>query len=285
MGVRKHFRRKEVIRGSIEFVSEECIRGWVYSDQCSLRDQSVLAFSGKDCIGAGKIAIYRKDLADAGLGDGYLGFDFAISGDRVEDAGSITVRLDNSDAHILQHAARVVGWSAAEMSKVDAEEISASVKTYRWMLTQGWIDQPEYEFLKGITSRGFYELVLPKSMRSSSAHSLAESCETLVKRHLGILKRSEIQLTSQEIGSQEAYNEAVSETTKKQGAKQIIALCGGSFSVTVVDGSHCAGNIDNTGVMDVKLDLAPYQLLFLNVSTNLTDLYPKQCAINMFSTT
>jgi hypothetical protein len=97
-----------VIRGAIEVATPALVSGWIYCKLASLRDQLVLAFVDGRCVGSGRVEIYRKDLAEAKLGDGYCGFHFPIVLQEGEQAPSIVIRLQDSDASLLQARSRVV---------------------------------------------------------------------------------------------------------------------------------------------------------------------------------
>jgi len=98
-----------VIRGAIEVATPTLVSGWIYCKAASLRDHLVLAFVGARCVGTGKVEIYRKDLHEAKLGDGYCGFHFPIALKDGEQPASVVVRLQESDAALIQSASRVVG--------------------------------------------------------------------------------------------------------------------------------------------------------------------------------
>ncbi len=97
-----------MIRGAVETATPVLVSGWIYCKSESLRDQLVLAFIGPRCVGAGKVEIFRKDLLDAKLGDGYCGFHFPIQLAEGEHPGSIVIKLQNSDAALLQGKSKVV---------------------------------------------------------------------------------------------------------------------------------------------------------------------------------
>jgi hypothetical protein len=105
-----------MIRGNIEAVGEGVIRGWIFSPEVSLRGRTLLAFLDGHCIGAGEINVFRDDIRDAGLGDGYAGFEFEIGLDDEADAPRVVVALDWCDAVLMQKQARVAPaprWPAA----------------------------------------------------------------------------------------------------------------------------------------------------------------------------
>jgi hypothetical protein len=98
-----------VIRGAIEVANRNLVSGWIYCKAASVRDQLVLAFVGQRCVGTGKVEIYRKDLHDAKLGDGYCGFHFPVDLRDGDETASIVVKMQDSDAALLHAKSRVVG--------------------------------------------------------------------------------------------------------------------------------------------------------------------------------
>jgi hypothetical protein len=93
---------KTMIRGAIEAANTEVVQGWLFCSAASLRDKVVLAFVDARCVGASKLDIFRRDLKEAGLGDGYAGFSIPIA---LADPGQIkavVVRLEGSDLALLQ---------------------------------------------------------------------------------------------------------------------------------------------------------------------------------------
>src|SRR5271165_4640875 len=97
-----------VIRGAIEVATPVLVSGWIYSKSGSLRDHLVLAFVGTRCVGTGRVEIFRKDLADAKLGDGYCGFHFPIVLRDEEHPASVVIQLQDSDMALLQSNSRVM---------------------------------------------------------------------------------------------------------------------------------------------------------------------------------
>ncbi len=95
-----------MIRGAIEVAQEKLVSGWIYSS-AGLRGSLVLAFSGKRCVGSGKVEIFRQDLLDAKLGDGFCGFHFPVALQAGEHPASIVVRPADCDAALIQAASRV----------------------------------------------------------------------------------------------------------------------------------------------------------------------------------
>ena len=97
-----------MIRGAVESAKKDLVSGWIYATAGeSLRNQLVLAFSGTRCVGEGRVEIFRRDLLDAGLGDGYCGFHFPIALAAGEHPASVVVRLADCDAALIQPGSKV----------------------------------------------------------------------------------------------------------------------------------------------------------------------------------
>ncbi len=96
-----------MIRGAIERAEPGRIAGWVFSEYVPLRDTVALAFAGARCVGSGTISLFRQDLKDAGLGDGFLGFNFPITLQPAETVASIVIKLPRSDFALLQTTSQV----------------------------------------------------------------------------------------------------------------------------------------------------------------------------------
>lgn len=108
-----------MIRGAIEVASPTIVSGWIYCSEFDLQGQSVFGYVGKRCIGSGKIYIYRKDLHDAGLGDGMCGFHFQVKLEDGEALDSIVVRLHKSDLFLAQPSSVITGGTARHDAKVE----------------------------------------------------------------------------------------------------------------------------------------------------------------------
>ena len=98
-----------MLRGAIEVVTEDAIVGWIHAPGIELRGRTVLAFLDDDCIGSGKVQLFRQDLKAAGLGSGHAGFHFGLTYRGRPEPGRVHVKLDGSDAVILQRGARIAG--------------------------------------------------------------------------------------------------------------------------------------------------------------------------------
>lgn len=88
-------------------VEPQLVSGWIFCAASPLRGHLVLAFSGQRNAGSGLVEIFRRDLLEAGLGDGYCGFHFPIALEPHEHPASVVIRLADSDAALIQAASRV----------------------------------------------------------------------------------------------------------------------------------------------------------------------------------
>lgn len=146
---------RAMIRGCIEVAQGTRVAGWIYASTESLRDKLILAFVGARCVGAGKVDRFRKDLFDARLGDGYCGFDFPIKLEEGEGVGGIVVRLQNSDAALIQPASVVSGPEEVVSDSPDLGALPPAAVT--WMHDRGMLEQPEHDFLRAVHTIGAYE--------------------------------------------------------------------------------------------------------------------------------
>jgi hypothetical protein len=191
-----------MIRGAIEVAEPTRVAGWIYAGSQPLRNETVLAFVGDRCVGAGKVECFRQDLLDAKLGDGFCGFDFPVWLNEGESSRAIIVRLQNSDAALLQfgcrigHAEdtpRIHSAAPSELGAIDPNRIS-------WMLDRGMLEQPEYDFLKAIHSAGAYERGLRLSRRLPDDRGRAEP-EQVAHDLLGLFMLSDIRVVRTNVGA------------------------------------------------------------------------------------
>lgn len=146
-----------MLKGAIDHISPNEIGGWIYSATASLRNHTVLAFIDDACIGAGRVELYREDLADAGLGDGFLGFKFPVNLASIDEAPLVVVKLEGSDAVIIQPSARLVRRTLSRPCTIVTARTLASIE---WMRARAWLDQTEYDFLRMMFRFGVYDLSL-----------------------------------------------------------------------------------------------------------------------------
>jgi hypothetical protein len=144
-----------MIRGNIEVATPELIQGWIHLETGPVRDRTVLAVCDNECIGSGPVNVFREDLARAGLGDGYLGFTIPVS--IAEDAvGSVVVKLDGSDAVLLQSGAYIANTGLAGR-KLKRQTVAGRMASLKWALKHGRISQSDFDFQRVLWSLGAYE--------------------------------------------------------------------------------------------------------------------------------
>lgn len=255
-----------MIRGSIEFVTIDKVGGWLYTEPVSARDRTVLAFLDDRCIGAGKVDIFRQDLADAGLGDGHLGFHFSITVDDPERLAGVVVRLEGSDASLIQPKSRIQ--AIDQKPSVDPEDIAVRLSSLKWMLTRGWLTQAEYDFLKAALQFGVYERTL--AVRNSEGIA-KEDPATVAADLLSVWHFNDTGMERQHVKSAQAF-ERLLRAHRAQGTKS--AMVGlwteQKANVLVVEGSHIGSLPTEPGQPDdvagaVSYSIRPEQLLMLDV--------------------
>ena len=149
-----------MIRGAIEIAQRNRVVGWMHAQSGPLRGQTVLAFVGGRCVGSGEVEGFRQDLLDAGLGDGFCGFDFPVRLSEGERVGSLLVRLQFSDAALLQQSSQVVGAGRGGVGG-DAPDLGAMQPgRVAWLMQHGMLGQVEYDFLHALLTVGAYTRTL-----------------------------------------------------------------------------------------------------------------------------
>lgn len=138
-----------MLRGAIDYSDGWRIGGWLYSAELPLRGRTVLAFVDGTCVGAGKIDVFRQDLADVGLGDGHAGFDFPITLAQIDDRARAYVKLDLSDLALLQRTAGIIDTASSQ-----ALPQRYSTESLAWMRDRAWLDEAAARFLEDIALSG-----------------------------------------------------------------------------------------------------------------------------------
>lgn len=255
-----------MIRGSIEFVTENRVGGWLYTEPGSARDRTVLAFLDGLCIGAGKVEIFRQDLADAGLGDGYLGFHFPIAVTDPERVSGVVVRLEGSDASLLQ--ASSVIQAPTQKPAIAVEDITQRLASLKWMMTRGWLSQADYDFLKATLQFGVYERTL--AMRKGEAVSKQPPAEVATDL-LSVWNFNDITAESQPVESAQALEKMLRAHRAQGNQSAMVGLwTEQKASLLVVEGSHIGTLPPEPGQPDdvtgaVSYSIRPEQLLMLDV--------------------
>ncbi len=194
--------RWRVIRGSIEIARRAQVAGWIHADSGTVRDRLILAFAGTRCVGAGKVDRFRRDLLDAELGDGYCGFDFPIKLNDDEAVGSVIVRLQNSDAALIQRDTIVrgaddrgeTGQGKTDLGAIPPQRVS-------WMQDRGWLEQQEYDFLRGVQTIGAYERGLRPARRGNAEMPHLLKPEEIANDLLSLYAMAEIDVTRTKLAS------------------------------------------------------------------------------------
>lgn len=148
-----------MFRGAIDYIGEDSISGWVYSPDAALKGRVLLAFSGKECVGSGKVSLLRQDLKDAGLGDGYCGFDFPVR-PLTEEDGPITVRFEGTDAMLLPPDGELVR-RGRQPQLLSVGEFELRLAQLDWQSEHGVLKSPEFVLLRDLLTAGYCSKELP----------------------------------------------------------------------------------------------------------------------------
>jgi len=258
-----------MLRGAIDYATPSRLGGWIFSEAISLRDHIVLAYLDDLCIGTGQIDKFRQDLVDAGLSDGFLGFNFPITLDRPEDLARVVIRLDGSDAVILQPNSRIAA-PAADASANGTPLPTHRLASVKWMREHGWLDQSEYDFLNCIQQFGVYDRMLHWPRRSSADPAPADDAATVGRDLLGLYYMDAVELQREAFPSVTDLVRFLDRGDWMTRPEPVVALAASERSrIAVVEGSHRdrvlrGAPIGETTEAPIEYVLGADRLLFVN---------------------
>ena len=242
-----------MIRGFIEQATPEVISGWIHARDVPLRGQRVLAMLDQECVATGIVEHFRQDLVDAGLGDGHLGFHMATNrllGRR--EVPRVVVRLEGSDASLLQRGARVD--AAPGEGDPAAAGFVHTEDTLAWLRARGALTEEESDFLAAIARFGAHDHDLAE-------HACAEALEATATALIGTFALRKVMLRRQEI---ESIDELA--TIRLPAGLPILALWGSAEGrIGVAEASHL-DPLGEGAAMDAFTDyrFGPRRLLLLH---------------------
>lgn len=229
-----------MIRGAIEVVTTEAVQGWIYCDHVAMSDQTVLAYSGEQCVGSGRVNVFRPDLVSAGLSDGKLGFNFPIAVDP-EAVETVVVKFEGSDAVLLQTGARI-GHRGSGGSALKRSSVLAQLGRLKWALKHGRIGQADFDFLRTVYSFGVYERGLVRR-RSADDQVVVDSWRVVTRTLFEALVSMEVETLEARLNSPEQFKLEMARVARSPELLPIVALHSDTpASVQVAEGSHVTGN-------------------------------------------
>ena len=273
-----------MIRGSIEHVANDVIQGWIYSEDGNIRERTLLAFRGEACIGAGRVNMFRADLADAGMGDGHLGFTFPISVPP-QDLGSVVVKLEGSDAVLLQRSAVVTGSPAAsrDLGRLEVRERLASLK---WALKHGRISQADFDFLRILWSTGVYERGLVRRNAADDA-AMMEKPLAVAASLLEAYLQTEVQTTVERVRDAAEFAAEAARLVGEAGCAPIFAAYTPDRAILrVVEGSHisdAASDAETRASQFVDYGLSAENFIVVDARAMADILLPEGGVLHMIS--
>jgi hypothetical protein len=247
-----------MIRGAIEVVTTEAVQGWIHCDHVAMSDQTILAYSGEQCVGSGRANVFRSDLVSAGLGDGKLGFSFPISVDP-ETLETVVVKLEGSDAVLLQTGARV-GKRGAGAAVLKRSSVLAQLGRLKWALKHGRIGQADFDFLRTLYSFGVYERGLVRR-RSADDHLVVDSWRVVARNLFEALVAMEVEVFETKVSSPEQFKLEMTRIACNPELLPVVALRSDEpASIQVAEGSHVVGNAAGSDSGPLPASAAKYVL-------------------------
>jgi hypothetical protein len=257
-----------MIRGAIENVTRNRVYGWIWSPDAVLAGRTVLAFLDDVCIGAGKIEEVRQDLKDAGLGDGRAGFNFDLTYPNPVDAPRVVVKLEGSDALLMQRRSRVMPPGAGATPARPVRQ-PPTLSSLQWMRARGWLSQSDYDFLRFFRQLGVYErsLVVPQERPERSEPQLSDPSET-AKNLLMLHRMEEGEVRREALAAPRDWRRMAETQEAASGPGVMLALWSRNRAkLPVVEGSHLQGSLvapDAEPPSGVDYAIGPDRLLFLD---------------------
>lgn len=222
-------------RGAIERVGDNFVSGWISSTTHSLKDATVLAFRGRECIGSAKVEGFRQDIADAQLGDGFAGFVVHSMPIAKADQDRIWVRLEGDDAILVTPGYHEPPKPpVAEGPELTVERLNDGLRSIRWMRDRDWITPAQADLLRALLRYGVYELRASEAAEESNTlDKVRGSLSTL----LSLIHRRDVTVDVQLCPTPEALTEALGEQEKCDDC--YIGLWSATRNrVEVAEGSH-----------------------------------------------
>lgn len=159
-----------MFRGHIDLATRNRVEGWLHCKCQALRDYPVLAFIGAECVGEGVIDVFRGDLVDANLGDGWSGFSFAVQLTDSQNPADIVVRLADTDAYILQRLYLL-------RERICDHAMTGPFPAPRdlnWMLAKGWLSDANYQKLRVLSAFGVSRMPIADVPTASAGVNVKE---------------------------------------------------------------------------------------------------------------
>jgi len=256
-----------MIRGAIEVATTEMVKGWVYSDIASVRDQIIVALSGRECLGTGRVDVFRPDLADAGVGDGNCGFSFPITV-RADAVDSVVVKLDGSDAVLLQADAHV-GNSGKRALEMKRSTVLWHLARLRWALRRGRIGQADFDFLRTLWPIGVYERGLVRR-KAADDSVVVDPWRSVARGLFEAYLALDADFVNREIRTPAEFKQALARVVSNSELVLVVALyCKGKATLRVLEGSHVSdganGDENNARFINpAEYALSPENLIMLD---------------------
>lgn len=181
--------------------------------------------------------MFRSDLLEAGLADGYLGFFFSIT--PIKDSEDpIVVKVDQSDV-ILWPLPGFKPSSSRPSSKVAADEMIAMIERLKWEFGHGSITQSEYDFLRPIAKLGLCEKSLVFRPNPKDELQLLD-VKAEAEANFSVFARRNVNLSQHTIASSAELADRLAGAARS--AIPIVALkAETNINFRLVEGSHVTG--------------------------------------------
>jgi hypothetical protein len=252
-----------MFRGNIDFASRTRVEGWVYCARLSLVGARVYAFVGDRCVGSGIANQFRQDLVEAGLGDGFGGFNFSITLDKSQDPRTLHIRVDEGNAIIRQPGSRLAP-AAGELAH---NIFSGSPQPLYWMLERGWLSKAQFRILNalsvfGVVKQRLIEPIVEVSAQEGDLQVVRNTSTIFELLTFGAVTAS----LRANLGESDFAHECQRLHYEFPTSPPVIALSAQRLnSINVVEGSHIANGGAHGVGGGIDYEIGPHLLLWINL--------------------
>ena len=270
-----------MIRGNIELVTPESVQGWIYTEDLKIREKVLLAFWADRCVGSGRVNVFRNDLANAGLGDGFLGFHFPIAV-RQDAVGSVVIRLEGSDAVLLQAGSHVESRSSTATA-LDHAAVNRRLAGLKWSLKHCRIAQSDFDFLRILWSFGVYERSLLRRNDGGEVQVEAPlaAAATLLESYLHM----DAELSTIEGVTPGGFQSELAKIARNPQLAPVVALTSKTRGVVrILEGTHIEGH-SASGAQRVDYGVSPENLIVIDSRVTAELVLPPDKSLDLITAT
>jgi hypothetical protein len=267
-----------MIKGNIDFISQSSVRGWIHIPSLSYTGIEIGAYVKNHCVGRGLVDVYRQDLAEIGLGNGWSGFDFKINVFNRSDLLVLDIRIDNCDFVLLPSSNLLLPFN----KKSRIELINLRDDTL-WLRANGILSEYQFNIIRILWKFGVCNIKLKifdlyrESILSNDIDLIQSSFQilidsntiTLLNKVFEFFTRKKNEVNCLHISSQVEWNIVIDALRLDSlGSPPIVAIWSiESFFLQVLESTHASNEVLASSSEDSSniLGSTVYEVNFENI--------------------